>query len=452
MEQKIAGEKAMDPMPLSFETLMAYLNRSIGQVQDPRKPSNATQYHLSDVVLGAFSVFFMQCESFLEHQRQMSSRCGQNNAQTLFGLLRVPTDAQIRNVMDAIPAVQFSGVFHWIYQALKRGGFLKPYEYLGGHLLVTLDGTQYHSSNKVHCDCCSSRTHKNGTIHYFHSAILPVIVAPGKSEVIALAPEFITPQDGAEKQDCEINAAKRWLAKSSNCFEGQPLTLLGDDLYSRQPMCETIIAGGNNFILTCLPESHESLYDWLDYLERLGEVKTLVIRQYSKKTKDIYHYRYVNQVPLRDGQPALLVNWCELVLTRESDGKVLYKNAFITQHFLDEQNLPQVVVAGRCRWKTENESHNVLKTKGYHLEHNFGHGRQHLSATLLTLNLLAFLFHTVLALVDMTYQKIRQQRGTRKGFFQDVLSLTKYLLFEGWQALIDFMLADAPPKKRTNSS
>lgn len=217
-------------------------------------------------------------------------------------------------------------------------------------------------------------------------------------------------------------------------------------------MCETTIAGGNNFIFTCLPESHASLYDWLGYLERLGEVKTLVIDQYSKKTKDIYHYRYVNQVPLRDGQPALLVNWCELVLTRASDGKVLYKNAFITQHFLDEQSLPQVVAAGRCRWKTENESHNVLKTKGYHLEHNFGHGQRHLSATLLTLNLLAFLFHTVLALVDESYQKIRKQRGTRKGFFQDILSLTKYLLFEGWQALIDFMLDEANPKKRTNSS
>jgi hypothetical protein len=155
---------------------------------------------------------------------------------------------------------------------------------------------------------------------------------------------------------------------------------------------------------------------------------------------------------LRETQPALLVNWCELILTRESDGKVLYKNAFITQHSLDEQTVPLVVAAGRCRWKTENESHNVLKTKGYHLEHNFGHGQKHLSATLLTLNLLAFLFHTVLQMVDTAYQKIRQQRGTRNGFFQDILSLTKYLLFEGWQALINFMLADSPPKQRANSS
>jgi hypothetical protein len=442
----------MDPMPLSFETLMAYLNRAIGQIKDPRQPSNATQYRLSDVILGAFSAFFMQCESFLEHQRQLSSRCGQDNAQTIFGLIRVPTDAQIRNVMDLIPSAEFHGIFNWVYQALKRGGFLTSYESLGGHLLVTLDGTQYHSSNKVHCDCCSSRTHKNGTVNYFHSAILPVIVSPGKSEVIALAPEFITPQDGSAKQDCEINAAKRWLAKSDRCFEGQPITLLGDDLYSRQPMCETLLATGNNYIFTCLPDSHDKLYEWLDYLERIGEVKTLVIQQYSKKTKDIYHYRYVNQVPLRDSQPALLVNWCELILTRESDGKVLYKNAFITQHFLDEQTVPTVVTAGRCRWKTENESHNVLKTKGYHLEHNFGHGEKHLSATLLTLNLLAFLFHTVLQMVDTAYQKIRQQRGTRKGFFQDILSLTKYLLFEGWQALIEFMLADSNPKRRANSS
>jgi DDE_Tnp_1-associated len=123
----------MDPMPLSFETLMAYLNRAISQIKDPRQCSNATQYQLSDVIIGGFSAFFMQCESFLEHQRQMSSRCGQDNAQTLFGLLRVPSDAQIRNVMDAIPASQFSDIFAWIDQALKQAGFLKPYEYLGGH-------------------------------------------------------------------------------------------------------------------------------------------------------------------------------------------------------------------------------------------------------------------------------------------------------------------------------
>ena len=103
--------------------------------------------------------------------------------------------------------------------------------------------------------------------------------------------------------------------------------------------------------------------------------------------------------------------------------KVLYQNAFITNHELDEESVPFVTEAGRCRWKTENENHNILKTKGYHLEHNFGHGQEHLAAGLLTLNLLAFLFHTVLHLSDNAYQQIRKKRGTRKGFFQDLVSL-----------------------------
>ena len=76
------------------------------------------------------------------------------------------------------------------------------------------------------------------------------------------------------------------------------------------------------------------------------------------------------------------------------------------------------------------------------LEHNFGHGRHHLAAFLLTLNLLAFLFHTVLHLVDERYKRVRLLRGTRKGFFQDILCLTKYLLFESWQHLLDFMLTE----------
>jgi hypothetical protein len=93
--------------------------------------------------------------------------------------------------------------------------------------------------------------------------------------------------------------------------------------------------------------------------------------------------------------------------------------------------------------ENRNENHNVLKTKGYNLEHNFGHGQKHLSSILLSLNLLAFLFHTVLHLLDSSYQKIRK-RVTRKGFFQDILALTKYILFDGWQHLIDFMLGDIP--------
>jgi hypothetical protein len=442
----------METMPLSFGVLMGYLHRAISAIPDPRQASNATLYSLRDVVLAAFSVFFMQCESFLEHQRQMQSRSGQDNAQTLFGLERLPTVPQIRNVLDGIVSQQLFGVFGSVYQALIRGGYLKAYEVLEGHLLVTLDGTEYFRSDQVHCEQCSHRTHSNGQVSYSHSAILPVIVAPGQSEVISLAPEFITPQDGHEKQDCEVTAAKRWISGQAATLKELRAILLGDDLYSRQPMIEACIAANLNFIFTCLPESHPTLYDGLTILDRLGQVHHLEIDHKHLRSHQVYRYRYAHQLPLRDTEPTLFVNWCELTLIRLSDQKVLYHNAWVTLLPLEEANVPAVVASARCRWKTENENHNVLKTKGYHLEHNFGHGQQQLSATLLTLNLLAFLFHTVLQLVDQAYQKIRKRRGTRKGFFQDILSLTKYFLFDSWPALIDFMLTGKPEPRAPNSS
>ena len=156
--------------------------------------------------------------------------------------------------------------------------------------------------------------------------------------------------------------------------------------------------------------------------------------------------------PLRDSQPALLVNGCEVSVRRESDSRPLYHNAFVTQHPIDEDTVAAIVSAARARWKSENENHNVLKTKGYHLEHNFGHGQQHLAMTLLTLNLLAFLFHTALHRVDQSYQRIRQPRGTRQGFFQHIQTLTQYLLFDSWQHLIDFMLDDSTPVIVNNTS
>jgi len=146
IKRHLSGSSLMESLPLSFGVLLGYLDQAISGIDDPRQASNGTRYHLSDVILAAFSVLFMQCESFLEHQRQMQSRCGKDNAQTLFGLGQIPTVAQIRNVLDHLAATFLFGVFEQVYRALRQGGYLQPYQCLDGQLLVTLDGTQYFSS------------------------------------------------------------------------------------------------------------------------------------------------------------------------------------------------------------------------------------------------------------------------------------------------------------------
>ncbi len=260
---------------LGFTALLGYLQAAVAKIQDPRKASPNQKYSIKDAVLSAFGAFFMQCESFLEYQRQLNSRKGRDNAQSLFKVSKIPTDNQIRNIIDPINAVALIEVFEQIYRKLKAKGYLKPFEVLGGQLLVTLDASEYFSSQCIHCDQCSHRTHKNGTVTYFHNAILPVIVAPGQEHVISLDPEFITPQDGYEKQDSEVAAAKRWMNRHIDLFDDGRVTLLGDDLYSRQPMCELAIEQGFHYIFVCLPESHTALYNWLEFLNANGSLREI---------------------------------------------------------------------------------------------------------------------------------------------------------------------------------
>ena len=393
---------------------------------------------MEDIGLSAFSVFFTQSPSFLAFQRSMRESQGHDNAQSLFGVTKIASDNHIRDLLDVVAPELALPVFGEVTRVLDELGYLDSFRSFNNDLLIPIDGTQYHSSKTVHCDQCNEANH-NGEITYSHTVITPVIAAPGKNTVIALEPEFITPQDGHDKQDCETAATKRWLANYGPRYRALGATILGDDLYSRQPLCEAILAQGLNFILVCKPSSHKTLYEWVDELQGTGAVQTVIRKRRRGKQTDTDTYRFVGQVPLRDDDDAQLVNWCELTTTR-ADGSQAYKNSFVSNHSITHDNVVDIVAAGRARWKVENENNNTLKTKGYHLSHNFGHGKRHLSTLLATLNLLAFLFHTVLDMTDSKYQLIRQKLPTRQTFFDDIRALTRYIYFDNWNSLLIFMM------------
>lgn len=424
---------------LSFSTLTHLLNAVSDDLPEHRKGQNIT-YTLKDGVLGAFSVFFMQSASFLAHQEEMQSHEGHNNATSLFGLKAIPSDNQIRNLLDPLESRHLFSVFGNVSSLLEENGELEAFRTYRDHLLILLDGTQYFSSKEIHCVNCSHRTHGDETT-YFHTVITPVVAAPGNSRVIALEPEFIVPQDGHEKQDCERAAAKRWLEQHGSRYAALKATVLGDDLFCNQPLCEKVLEKKLNFIFVCKPDSHSELYQMLEFLEANGQVEQFSERNWKGKYAEIHTYRFVNLVPLRAGADALKVNWCELTTRHETTGEIIYRNAWATHHEISRTTLKAIIQAGRTRWKVENENNNVLKTQGYHFEHNFGHGAQHLSTFLLTLNLLAFLFHTVLDLADAKYKLLRTKLRVRKIFFDDLRALTRYLYFESWEHLMDFMIA-----------
>ena len=436
---------------LSLQNLMGHFRQRWAKLPDLRKPNNNMKYAVADGVLAAFAVFFMQSSSFLAHQRLLQSKKGRSNARSLFQVDEIPSDPQIRNLVDTLFCEDFQEDFWFLLDELKEQQRLLQFRNELNTYSIALDGVNFFSSGNISCPKCLKREDRSGTEHFYHSAITPVFVKPGQAQVLPLPPEFIVPQDGSEKQDCERVAAKRWLARHQEHFPDDTVTYLGDDLYANQPLGQLIAETHHQFfIFVCKPESHVGLYQWIDFLEKTNSVAKVTQRHWNGKHGEIWQYRFAQQVPLRNGDDALLVNWFELVMTHEKTGAILYQNSFVTNHAITAANVIPLAQVGRTRWKIENENNNTLKTKGYHLAHNFGHGQQDLANVLATLNILAFLIHTIQELVEPAYQRLRRALGARKTFFNDLRALTRYMVFDTWEDLFLFMeegleIAPEPP-------
>ena len=242
----------------TYDQIIKFADGMLSDLPDSRTGSN-TVYSMADAGLVAFSVFFMQSPSFLDFQRTMELAKGISNAETLFGMLRIPSDNQIRNLLDEVPPSALFELFAGVLDGLKQLGYLETHRSINGTLLVAMDGTQYFSSNQIHCKNCTVKHHKNGSTSYSHTVITPVITAPGINRVFPMEPEFIVPQDGHAKQDCENAAAKRWLQTFGPRYRDWGITILGGDLYCKQPVCEAILAQGMSFILVCKLDSHTTV-------------------------------------------------------------------------------------------------------------------------------------------------------------------------------------------------
>lgn len=437
LEKKLHKRKIEKQNILTLTKMVAQFNQVIDTFPDYRIGSNTT-VKIKDATLGAFSIFFTQSPSFLSYQEAMQKTEGQNNAQSLFGVYKIHSPTRIRELLDYIEPSYVFPMFRYIHDGLKKSGYLDDFRSYNDNLLVGIDGVQYFSSKENHCDNCSRKKNQDGSLTYFHSAVTPVILQPGNNKVLPLHPEFIVPQDGSRKQDCEITAAKRWLERNGAELKLLGATILGDDLYSKQPYCELLLEQGLDFILTCKKESHQTLYEYLQFQEE--DIQVLEKERWRGKKCYIDTYRFFNGLALRDSDDALEVNWCEIITMNKDTKKVVYKNSFTTNFEIHSGNVKQVVADGRARWKVENENNNTLKNLGYHLEHNFGHGKKYLSSLFVSFNILAYLVHTVLDLMDEKYSLIRRVLPTRKTFFDDLRALTRYFFFNSWDELMMVMI------------
>ena len=424
-----------------LDRYIAALRERCGALPDRRSGGNG-RYVMADIGLSAFSVFFMQSPSFLAHQRTLAENCGRSNAETLFGMTAVPCDNHIRQMLDGAPRDHFDAVFAHIVKDLDESGGLRSLRCLDGRVLIALDGSEHFCSRKINCARCSTRKRSDGETEYFHSFVGATLVAPGHTTVVPLPPEFVRPQDGAKKQDCEPMAARRWLTRVGQRYAWLRPVYLGDDLYAHQPMCLDVLAAGGSFIFGCKPSSHKTLTEYLTGVDLDGFSQTVG----CGSAKRMHRYRWMQGVPLRDGKDALTVNWLEIEIAKPN-GKVTYRNSFVTDLPVTRKTAAEIAACGRARWKIENETFNVLKNNGYNLEHNFGHGKDTLASLLVALNLLAFAMHNACDLMVRSWQEARRKLGARNRLFNHIWSISAYHVFPSWNALMRTIVTGVPPPK-----
>ena len=419
---------------LSFSALREALSDQFANVVDWRQGAKV-DYSLHDCLMSGFAMMLFQDPSLLAFQQRVQDSIQNSNLHNIFQVGTIAKDSQMRSVLDLVSPSDIEPVFNTFINRLQRGKQLAQYQFLKDRYIVPIDGSQYFSSKAINCPNCLTESSK-GKIRYSHKILQAAIVYPGKRQVLPLVPEFITNRDGTQKQDCELNAAKRWIPKFRKAHPKLKIIITADDLFSKQPFIDELKKAGMSFILVAKPTDHKILFQWVNELIALGGGDSLEITD-SKGNR--HCYQWVNQVPLNGTKDADEVNFFQYHIV--SDNKITYRNSWVTDIAVDENNVVDLVKGGRVRWKIENEVFNTLKNQGYHIEHNYGHGEKNLSSIFFILNLLAFFVHQILDLTDSLYQTVRYKKFTsRKEYFNQLRCTFRILLFRNWEHMLRYIL------------
>ena len=360
---------------LSFGSLREAVSKKFRSIPDLRQ-AGKININLHDALMSGLACMHFQDPSLLQFQLRMQEEQNQNNLRTLFDINQIPKETQMREIIDGVESHHFKPIFKDIYLRLQRGKHLEQYQIFPGIYYFPIDGSQFHSSKEVYCDQCLVKHHKNESPTYSHYVLQGGIAHPDCSEVIPFMPEQIVNTDGTAKQDCEMNAPKRFVGNIRKEFPQLGLLLGGDGLFSKQPIIEDILAQRLHYLFAAKPDDHKYMMEWIGAYDALDRV------DFEDDEGRRHVYEWVNDVPLNSQRDAIHVNFlrCFVMKTDESgEEKTLYQNSWVTDILVTSENIKTLVRAGRCRWKNENELFNVMKNHGYYMDRNYGHGKKNLA-------------------------------------------------------------------------
>ena len=397
---------------LSADALFALVRERFEKLPDHR-PADA-EVSLPDALMSAFAMFSLKDPSLLAFDQRRNDE----NLKSVYHIENIPCDTHLRTILDLLDPELLRPLFRDVFRQLQRGKALEPFVFYEGCYLLSLDGTGYFSSGNIHCPSCLQKTSKSGKVTYHHQMLGAAIVHPDLKEVIPLMPEPIIKQDGETKNDCERNAAKRFLHKLRQDHPHLGLIVIEDALSSNAPHIRERQDHNLHYILGVKQGDHGFLFEQVDQAEREGRVSEW--ESVEEATGRRHRFRFLNGVMLNESNQDLLVNFLEY-WEIHPDGRQQHFS-WVSDFHLREQNVYQIMRGGRGRWKIENETFNTLKNQGCQFEHNFGHGQRNLSVVFATLMMSAFLVDQTQQLCCPLFQEVWKKLGGKKMLWERMRS------------------------------
>jgi hypothetical protein len=396
---------------LHYDALVQRARQRFATLPDRRRKP---KFSLPDTLLAGLAVFALKDPSLLAFQRRTLDQ----NLRAVFGLTAVPSDSQMRAILDDADPNHVRPVFRDVFTRLHHARVLDAYR-VEGCYLVALDGVEYFCSQKVSCPHCMTRQHANGTTSYYHQMLGAAIVNPDFSEVIPLAPEPIQRIDGQTKNDCERNAAGRWLVRFREDHPELPVIVIEDGLSSNAPHVRDLQKAKCRFILVAKATDHAHLFEHVCRRQEQNAFEFL--EDVEAQTGVVRGYLWITDVPLNESNEDVKITFLHLLETHPDGTKQEW--TWVTDLTVGAGNVRHLARAARARWRIENETFNTLKNQGYQFEHNFGHGEKNLSVVLAHLMLLAFLFDQVQQRCNPLFQAALAQKGARTALWEQVRHL-----------------------------
>ena len=414
---------------LSADALFRLVQSDFARLPDDRVGD--TEMALADALMSAFAMFSLKAPSLLAFDKERA----EGNLHTIYGIERVPCDTRMREILDPISPQWLRPAFKSVFRQLQRGKALEAMTWLDGHYLLALDGTGYFSSKTVHCASCLRRVHRNGSITYAHQMLGAAIIHPDQRAVIPLMPEPITNRDGTDKNDCERNAAKRFVAKLRQDHPHLKFIVTEDSLSSNAPHIETLHAHGLHYILGVKEGDHAYLFQQVQAAEHAGRVT--YYERHDRAAGVVHRFRFVNDMPLNAARTDVRVHFIEYWEVGDDKSQHF---SWVTDLRVSKRNVYHLMRGGRARWKIENETFNTLKNQGYNFAHNYGHGEDNLSVVFAMLMMLAFLVDQTQQVGCALFQAVWTKLGSKRRLWERMRALFYDYAFASMRQLFEALL------------